>query len=187
MAWLLTGIHVGSWSQAFLFIAVVGLLNAIMWPILSRLTLRFIVYTFGFGALLFNAFILWLGRQIIPGISFSGPVVLILAALGITAVNTLFSFVLSLDDEDSYYRHVLRRRIKKVRGTTPVRSYPGVAFLEIDGLSEPDLRFAIQEGYMPNLARWLKSGSHSLMSWETDTSSQTGACQGAILHGSEWL
>jgi putative membrane protein len=183
MAWLLSGIRVDSWGHAFLFIAVVGLLNALMWPILSRLTLRFIVYTFGFGALLFNAFVLWLGSQIVPGVSFRGLGVLILAALGITAVNTLFSFALSIDDEASYYRHALRRHIKKVRGTKPVRNYPGVVFLEIDGLSEPDLRVAIKEGYMPNIDRWLKSGSHSLMSWETDTSSQTGACQGAILHG----
>ena len=50
IARLVDGIQIDSWGQAFLFIAVVGLLNAIMWPILSRLTLRFIVYTFGFGA-----------------------------------------------------------------------------------------------------------------------------------------
>ena len=183
MAWLFSGIQVDSWGNAFLFIAVVALLNAVMWPMLSRLTLRFIVYTFGFGALIFNAFVLWLGSQLVPGVSFLNIGSLISTALGITAVNTLFSFALSIDDEASYYRHALRRHIKKIRGTTPVRNYPGVAFLEIDGLSEPDLRSAIQEDYMPNLARWLQSGSHSLMSWETDTSSQTGACQGAILHG----
>lgn len=183
MAWLLSGIQVASWSQAFIFIAVVALLNAIMWPILAKLTLRFLVYTFGLGALLFNAFILWLGSQLVSGISFDGLGSLIVASLGITAVNTLFSFTLSIDDEASYYRHALRRNIEKRYGTKPVRGYPGVAFLEIDGLSEPDIRFAIQEGYMPNLARWLQSGSHRLISWETDTSSQTGACQGAILHG----
>jgi hypothetical protein len=36
---------------------------------------------------------------------------------------------------------------------------------------------------MPNLARWLDSGSHVLTSWETDTSSQTSAGQAGILHG----
>jgi putative membrane protein len=36
---------------------------------------------------------------------------------------------------------------------------------------------------MPTLKRWLDSGSHRLMGWETDTSCQTGGCQAGILHG----
>ncbi len=37
---------------------------------------------------------------------------------------------------------------------------------------------------MPNLARWVATGSHRLERWETDLSSQTGACQAGTLHGS---
>jgi hypothetical protein len=33
------------------------------------------------------------------------------------------------------------------------------------------------------MGRWLRTGSHSLARWETDWSSQTGACQAGILHG----
>jgi hypothetical protein len=36
---------------------------------------------------------------------------------------------------------------------------------------------------MPTLGRWLGSGSHRLVGWETDLSSQTAACQTGILHG----
>ena len=36
---------------------------------------------------------------------------------------------------------------------------------------------------MPNLARWLGTGSHRLVGWETDMSSQTSASQGGILLG----
>ena len=33
------------------------------------------------------------------------------------------------------------------------------------------------------MARWLRGGSHRLSRWETDWSSQTGACQAGLLHG----
>ena len=34
------------------------------------------------------------------------------------------------------------------------------------------------------MASWLRDGSHRLTRWETDWSSQTGACQAGLLHGS---
>ena len=34
------------------------------------------------------------------------------------------------------------------------------------------------------MANWLREGNHRLHEWETDWSSQTGACQAGILHGS---
>ena len=60
---------------------------------------------------------------------------------------------------------------------------PGVLFLEIDGLARPVLERAMPEGYVPTLARWLETGSHRLVGWETDLSSQTSASQAGILHG----
>lgn len=36
---------------------------------------------------------------------------------------------------------------------------------------------------MPTLKRWLETGSHRLIKWETDLSSQTSASQAGILHG----
>src|SRR4029079_6734587 len=45
------------------------------------------------------------------------------------------------------------------------------------------LRRALTDGSAPNLASWLRDGSHHLQRWETDWSSQTGACQAGLLHG----
>jgi hypothetical protein len=45
------------------------------------------------------------------------------------------------------------------------------------------LRRAIRDGNVPNMARWLSAGSHRLLEWETDLSSQTGASQAGILLG----
>ncbi len=55
--------------------------------------------------------------------------------------------------------------------------------LEIDGLAHEVVLRALRDGTMPNLARWVAAGSHRLERWETDLSSQTGACQAGILHG----
>ena len=182
MAWLLPGVQVIDPLEGAIFIAVVGVLNALLWPLLSRLTLPFMVFTFGLFALLLNAIILYLASQIVVGVTFTDLSSIILTALGITTVNMIVSSLLTIDDDASYYRNVLQRQQRRKRDK-PLRSYPGVIFVEIDGLSEPDLRDAIEAGYMPNLARWLESGHHRLMPWETDTSCQTGGCQAGILHG----
>ena len=42
---------------------------------------------------------------------------------------------------------------------------------------------AIRDGNAPTMARWLREGSYELVRWETDWSSQTGACQAGLLHG----
>jgi hypothetical protein len=57
-------------------------------------------------------------------------------------------------------------------------------FLEIDGLALPVLARAMRDGVVPEMARWRASGTHLLVEWETDLSSQTGASQAGILLGS---
>ena len=61
---------------------------------------------------------------------------------------------------------------------------PGIIFLEIDGLALPVLQRAMRDGNVPEMNRWLSSGTHRLTEWETDLSSQTGASQAGILLGS---
>jgi hypothetical protein len=61
---------------------------------------------------------------------------------------------------------------------------PGVIMFEIDGLAEPVLRRALREGHAPNMAQWLERGTHRIVPWECDLSSQTGASQAGLLLGS---
>ncbi len=63
---------------------------------------------------------------------------------------------------------------------------PGVILFEIDGLGEKVLREAIRDGHTPTIARWLADGSHRMLGWECDLSSQTGASQAGLLLGSNW-
>ncbi len=181
IAYLDVGLKVNSWETAFVVVALLGILNALFWPILSRIFLPFMVFTVGVGSLLLNGFLIWIISNFVPGITIGGPA-LILTPLGITLITTTLSSILTLDDDASYYRTVLRRRIKESKGQE-FKKKPGIIFLEIDGLSEKILGEAIERGLMPTLKSWLKRGSHEITSWETDLSSQTGASQAGILHG----
>ena len=50
----LGGISIPNFRTAFLVIILLSLVNAILWPILSYLSLRFIVVTLGFGTFLID-------------------------------------------------------------------------------------------------------------------------------------
>jgi hypothetical protein len=90
--------------------------------------------------------------------------------------------VAGVDDDE--YTLALARRIARRTGTPTRTDVPGLLCLEIDGLGLPVLLRAMRSGAVPTIARWLAEGSHRLLEWETDLSSQTGASQAGILLGS---
>lgn len=179
--YLSVGLYVESLEAAFITVALLGILNALFWPLLVRIFLPFMVFTVGVGSLILNGVLIWVISEFIPGITIGGPA-LILAPLGITLINTTLSSILTIDEDASFYRVVLRNKIKTIDGKGG-RKKPGVIFLEIDGLSEKILRESLDKGYMPTLKKWLDQGTHKISGWETDLSSQTGASQAGILHG----
>ena len=179
---LIPGLTVDSFASAFVFVVVLGVINAILWPILSRSTLRFLTYTFGIGALLLNALMVWLTGKFVPGVNVEGLGALILTPIGLAAINVILASLLTSDDDGWYYRNVLMKEVKKAGDAIQTEKI-GTLFLEIDGLAESVLHKAIAKGYLPTLASWLERGSHKITSWETDLSSQTGASQAGILHG----
>jgi putative membrane protein len=182
MARLLNGLTINRLGTAIAAVAVIALLNALLWPILSRILLPFAVFTAGLFFLVLNGFIIWLASQFVDGFTVDSIWTATIAALGITAINVILSTLLTIDDDGSYYRNVVARRMRK-QGKVVESDVPGVFFLEIDGLAEPVLEKAMAAGYAPTMKRWLEEGSHRLVGWETDLSSQTSASQAGLLHG----
>ncbi len=162
--------------------AMVGLLNALVWPALARFTLPLSVLTLGGAAILLNAALVTIGIELIPGATISGLPEGILVSVGLTLLTALLSALLAIGDRDSWYRNVVVRSVRR-GGTVETTEVPGVLFLEIDGLAHEIVSRAMRDGTTPNLARWVAEGSHTLSPWETDLSSQTGACQAGLLHG----
>lgn len=174
------GLVVTSWETAVVAVIALAIINALIWPLLTRLFLPFLVYTIGIGTLIMDGLLIYLLSLFTPGLTIEGPA-LILAPLGMALITTILSAVLTLDSESSYYRTVTRDLIKKRHPTT--KTYPGIIILEIDGLAKEIFEEAMKKGYMPTLSKWVKRGSHTVTEWETDLSSQTGASQAGILHG----
>jgi uncharacterized membrane protein YvlD (DUF360 family) len=179
---LLAGFDVKDFRVALVAAAAIGLVNALVWPVVITVALPFTVLTLGLGVLALNGAVVLAVSALEPGLEVSGLGVGIVVALGLTVVNTLVTSLLAIDDDDFWYRNIVKRRARRLRSEGDL-SVPGVYFLEIDGLAHDVLQRAIRDGNAPNLARWLRDGSHRLLRWETDWSSQTGACQAGLLHG----
>jgi uncharacterized membrane protein YvlD (DUF360 family) len=181
---VLPGLRVLDLEQSFVAAALVALFNALIWPTLVRLALPITVITIGIAGLVLNGLLVWLAFDLVEGVGIADLPTAILVALILTMSNTVVTGLLGIDDDDFYYRNVIRRAARRQVDTTLDESIPGILFLEIDGLSDPVLRRAIRDGNVPTLARWIREGSHRLEGWECDWSSQTSASQAGLLHGS---
>ena len=187
VAYLSVGLTINTWESAFIAAAVVGILNALLWPLLSRILLPFIIFTVGIGALLINGVLIWIASDLVPGISIEGTA-LILTPIGMAAISTLLNAIVTIDDDAAWYREIrdAKKKIdkdKKKIDKNNINECTGVIFMEIDGLAKNILLEAVERGDMPTLKRWIDKGSHKVSGWETDLSSQTGASQAGLLHG----
>jgi uncharacterized membrane protein YvlD (DUF360 family) len=180
---LIPGIDVPSFRAALLATLLVALINALLWPLLIRVVLPITVLTFGLASLVLNALIVAVSIEIVDG---SAPSALgaIATAFVLSVGLMLLTPALSLDDDARQLR-IVRRRARGAREANRT-DVPGVILFEIDGLAEPVLRRALREGYAPTMARWLDEGSHRIIPWECDLSSQTGASQAGLLLGSNY-
>ena len=113
----------------------------------------------------------------------SGVGTALFAALLISAISIALEVVLGTNDDDVYTIRVIQR-IARRSGEKVSTDAPGIVYLEIDGLALPVLQRAMRDGNAPAMARWLAEGTHRLLEWEPDLSSQTGASQAGILLGS---
>jgi len=179
---VLPGLDVEDAAVALLAAALIGLLNAFVWPLLVRIALPFTVLTLGLGAILLNGALILAVSAIEPGLHVRDLWTGVGVAFSIAVVNTAVTSLLGIDDDDFWYRNVVKRQAKRLTGA-PRSDVPGLFFIEIDGLAYDVLKRAMRDGNAPTMARWLREGSHRLTKWETDWSSQTGACQAGLLHG----
>ncbi len=172
-----------SLRAAVLVAAVMAVLNAVLWPLVTRIALPLTIVTFGLGSLALSAGMVALAFHVVDGMTPSFWADLAIA-FGLALVSMVVAPLLDVDG-DARHLSVVRRRVRRTRRHSDTE-VPGVILFEIDGLGEGVLRDAIREGHTPTIARWLANGSHRLQSWECDLSSQTGASQAGLLLGSNW-
>ncbi|OGO58496.1 MAG: hypothetical protein A2V85_07765 [Chloroflexi bacterium RBG_16_72_14] len=163
-------------------VVLISLANALVRPIVVRFVIRYAVLTFGLLSLLINGLMIGLVATVLPGFEVGSFLVAFLVSLYLAVVNLLLGLVLDLDWSDSYYRQVVLELVRRERHRTG-ETRPGVVFVQVDGLSEPLLRFAIRTGNASHLSSWVRGGSHRIARWDVLLPSQTSASQAGILHG----
>jgi uncharacterized membrane protein YvlD (DUF360 family) len=177
------GFELPSWWQAPVMALLLGVLTAVVWPLVMRVALPVAFFTLGLGSFLLLGAVVLVVSFAVPGVVVADLRVAVLVAVTIAAVAGLVSSLLAVDPDEVFFRRA-RRLMGRAAGEGP--QPPGVLFLQIDALAYQTARRAVRDGWMPTLAAWLRSGSHTMTSWHTDWSSQTGASVSGILHGSNY-
>ncbi|WTZ45284.1 phage holin family protein [Streptomyces sp. NBC_01390] len=161
-----------------------GLLSALVWPVLVRLLLLVPALVLGLLVFFLNGALLLVALRLTPtDRPEAAPETAVVVAAVMSAVASATGAALAVRDDDAYRRRLYRladRRglARPFEGPTT----PGVVFLQLDGVGHDVLVRAAEKGLMPTVAGWL-GATHRLTPWRTDWSSQTGASQLGILHG----
>ncbi|WP_245245337.1 phage holin family protein, partial [Streptomyces palmae] len=166
-----------------------GLLGALVWPLLVRALLLVPAFVLGLLVFVLNGSLLLLALSLIPhGQSAAEPETAVVVAAVMSAASSATSTFLTVRDDEAYRRRLARMAGRRRRGQgLPAgrRPPPGTVFLQLDGVGHDVLRDALsgERPLMETLAGW-HGTTHTLTPWRTDWSSQTGASQLGILHGS---
>ncbi|MFJ9407940.1 phage holin family protein [Streptomyces sp. NPDC101393] len=164
-----------------------GLLSALVWPVLVRALLLVPALVLGLLVFFLNGSLLLLALGLIPeGRGQAAPETAVIVAAVMSATSSATSAFLAVRNDEAYHRRLVRlagRRGRRARAHRPTT--PGTVFLQLDGLGHDLLRDATRgdRPLMETVAGWIADGHH-LTPWRTDWSSQTGASQLGILHGS---
>jgi putative membrane protein len=92
---LIPGIELHSLGTTLLAALVLGIVNAVLRPILIFLTLPITLVTLGLFIFVLNAFCLWLTSRLVPGFEVGGFGAAFLGALVISAVSWALTAFLS--------------------------------------------------------------------------------------------
>lgn len=168
-----------------------GLLSALVWPLLVRLLLLVPAWILGLLVFFLNGGLLLVALRLNPAErGAAAPETAVVVAAVMSAVASATGGALAVRDDDAYRRRLYRLADRRRRTTPPPsRTGHGTVFLQLDGVGHDVLLDAVGKGLMPTVARRLHGGdgrapTHRLTPWRTDWSSQTGASQLGILHGS---
>ena len=92
-AYVLPGIHIESFFTAFVVALVLGILNAILKPILFLLTLPITVVTLGLFTFVLNAIIVMLVSHVVPGFVVDGFLWAFIFSIVLSFVNAILGHI----------------------------------------------------------------------------------------------
>jgi putative membrane protein len=96
---IVPGIQVASISTLFIASLVLGLLNAIVRPILIFFTLPLTIVTLGLFILVINGFTFWLAAKFVPGFHVNNFGMALLGAIVVSLLSFVFSFFIKTGEK----------------------------------------------------------------------------------------
>src|SRR4051812_15577661 len=178
----LPGLSASNGWSVLLAALLLGLFGVVIRPAVASMMARIGWVGVLAGWLLAQAALVYLALAITPGIRVDGFWTAFWASWIYSALISIALWVVTAGRSEAVTRHLLWVN-RRFRGSVPRSDLPGVVFVQIDGLSAPLARWALDTGNLPTLGRWLRSGSHSLAEWHARLPATTPASQAGLLHG----
>lgn len=97
VAHLVSGVYVSGLGAAVIGALALGLVNAVVRPIMILLTLPLTILTFGLFLFVVNALMLWLVAALVPGFRIGGFGAALLGSLLLTVLNLVIDRLTSRD------------------------------------------------------------------------------------------
>ncbi|HEU5107865.1 MAG TPA: phage holin family protein, partial [Micromonosporaceae bacterium] len=179
--WLLPGVDSsGLVSMLWLVVLVAGV-GTVLRPVL----LACASVLGGYGALLLGflvqAIVMYVALSLDPNAHVSSFAMAFVASWVAAALSALVNWLADAGTDEAFLNETLRRMTRGRRTGAPRQ--PGLLIVQLDGVSEPLLRWALRAGNLPHIGQWLRSGRYRLRSWHTGIPSTTPASQAGLLHG----
>jgi uncharacterized membrane protein YvlD (DUF360 family) len=179
---VLPGLTVSSPAALAVAVLVIAALSALLRPLLLALVAPFSLFLMLAISLAYQIVVILALVPLVPGVRIGGISDAALAAAVFAIVNSLITWLISFDSDDSYYSMLVRRLL--VRREDVVRTTePGMVIVQFDGLSHAVLSQQVNAGRVPVISRWLNDDCAKLANWVALLPSQTSASQAGIMFG----
>ncbi|HVQ86747.1 MAG TPA: phage holin family protein [Actinomycetes bacterium] len=182
-AWLLPGLSVGGFGDVVVAVLLMALVGAIIRPVLRRLALLLGWAGIFFIALFLEAVVVYVALDLSPGVEMQGFWTAFVTSWWMSFVLTVSHWAQGVNQDEEFVGRAVKFARRRHKNVTPT-DQPGVVFVQLDGVSEPLMRWAVMSGNLPTICRWARDGSHALTGWRVRVPTTTPVSQAGILLGS---
>jgi uncharacterized membrane protein YvlD (DUF360 family) len=188
-AQIYSGISIQATEGASRFVVAVaaafllGIINLLIRPLILLIAFPLGWLVIFLVGLFLNALVLMLASSLLPGFTVDNLGSAFVGSIVLSFVNAILVTILAIDDDDSFYENLVRRRA--VRNALPWKPEDGrgLVLMETDGLSFQRIRKGIADGHMPTFKQMMDEEGYVLSRADSGLPSSTPACQAGILHG----
>lgn len=186
-AWILPGMSADGLPSVAAAALALGVVGALLRPLLVAGSVWLGWIGVVVAAFFAQALVVQVAISLVPGIESRGLGTALLAGIITGTLITLATWLGTAGTDEAFLTALVRQR---GRGRRPEHAakrvtdgLDGVVFVQLDGAPYPVVRWGVNAGTLPNLSRWMRSGSHQLTSWEAQIPCTTPVSQAGILHG----